>query len=408
MQKAAQKRSIPSQLREVINMPGAYLEGIFKPELDRVMAALKALDDRVRSELTGKKIGDADAPEIEKSAKDLLRSARTNFNRREYMLGVADLGMFHKKMDTIVKDIDKWKVDVNKIHNKFLFEGLKPEDMERVKKLREYMEKGARMEAIEQLTKEAGIMDFYHNFLTTRGRGLLAWEKKYPKETKDLREGGAKLVTEAENLLGNVISTLKEMATARAIRRPDDYMEAANKIKAAFSKFDSGDKGFKAFYQNAVLPWMKIRDEIEAKEKTRVEQEQAKPQVAPAPEKIELGETPPAPPSPPSPPAPPSPGMPGNPPGASPPFAIPVVTEEEAPITERQPLAVPAGSELAKIPEGTKARVAHQQFLNSLEAMSQEDPRILAGFISKYASSIQGEDPETAIRLFTLVKQIRG
>ena len=75
-------RGILNELREKINMPGAYLEGFFKPELDRVMTSLKILDDKIRSILTGQKIGGADILSDGKSAKDLLKTARTNFNRR--------------------------------------------------------------------------------------------------------------------------------------------------------------------------------------------------------------------------------------------------------------------------------------------------------------------------------------
>src|SRR5271166_1205891 len=98
MNKIAQRRSLLNQLREKINIPGAYLEGFFKPELDRVMTSLKELDDRIRSVLTGKKIGKAEAPADNVAVKDLLKSAQKNFNRREYMAVVADLGHFHKKM----------------------------------------------------------------------------------------------------------------------------------------------------------------------------------------------------------------------------------------------------------------------------------------------------------------------
>ena len=40
--------------------------------------------------------------------------------------------------------------------------------------------------------------------------------------------------------------------------------------------------------------------------------------------------------------------------------------------------------------------------------MSQESPIILAGVIARYASSIQESDPETALSLFSVAKNIRG
>lgn len=394
MQKTAQKRSLPSKLREMINIPGSYVEGFFKPEMDRVMASLKELDDRIRSVLVGKKIGTAEAPEDGIAAKDLLKSARTNFNRREYMAGVADLGHFHKKMWDITRDIDKFFVDVNKIHHKFLFEGLKDTGYEdKLQKFREHMESLQRKaeESSEYFIKEAGIMDFFYNIGTKRGRSLAAWEKKYPKETKDLREGGDRLINEAQKLLDATIVYLKQMATARAIRRPDDYMDTARKIKAEFDKFHSGDKGFEAYYRGPVSKWLVIKDQIEKEEAERAAKT-APPPAAPTAGKIELG-TEPKPPAPPVPPGPPGVQL-GGPPGASPPFTPP---PPEAPITEK---TLPTSEE-------PKIRIAHQRFIKSLETLSQEDPLILANYISKYATSIQDKDPETAISLFALAKQIK-
>lgn len=419
MEKRAQKRNILNQLREKVNMPGAYLEGFFKPELDRVMTSLKDLDDRIRSVLTGKKIGNAEAPEDGVGVKDLLKSARTNFNRREYMAGVVDLGQFHKKMFDVTRDIDKFFVDVNKIHHKFLFEGLKDTGYdENLKKFREHMNTVGKKAAAESeyFIKEAGIMDFFYNIGTKRGRSLAAWEKKYPKQTKDLREGGDRLINEAQKLLENTISYLKQMGTARATRRPDEYMDVAHKIKAEYEKFDNGDKGFKAYYNNAIMPWLKIKDEIEAKESKNT----PAPEVStggPTAGKVELGSLP-------VPTVTPTSGPTVMPTTSSPvpelnfrtqqqipttttvvpPTQVlapetdiegPLPEEEQAPDTQRNPLA-------------TKTPIlSHKHFYQSLEALSKEDPRILAKYISKYASSILESDPEVAINLFQLVKQIK-
>jgi hypothetical protein len=319
--------------------------------------------------------------------------------------------MFHKKMQNIVNDIDKFFVDVNKIHHKFLFEGV---DDEKIKRLREHMEPKAASMIADQLLKEAGLVDFLMNIGTKRGRGLAAWEKKYPKETKALRDGGTKLLDSAEALLSNTISVMKEMATARATRRPDDYMDAANKIKADFNKFDSGDRGFKSYYQTAIMPWMKIKDEMEK------EQAKAAPPATPAGSptgKTELGTEPPPSGSPPS-------GPPGSPlavppmgggfinphPGTpAPPAPAAPATEEQAPDTERTPGAQPPPQ--VRIAPGVgepKVRVAHAKFYQSLESMSGEDPRIVCSYIARYATSIQGDDPETAITLFSLVKNLKG
>lgn len=406
MNKIAQRRSILNQLREKINMPGSYLEGFFKPELDRVMTSLKNLDDRIRSVLTGKQIGNAPAPLDGMGVKDLLKSSRTNFNRREYMAGVADLGRFHKKMFDISKDIGQFFIDVNKIHNKFLFEGLPEGYDEHLKSLKEHMSKKSEASP-EYFIKEAGIMDFFYNIGTKRGRSLAAWEKKYPQETKDLREGGEKILNDAQKLLENSIAYLKQMATARALRKPDQYMEIANKMKSDFDKFDIL---FRGYYEKSIVKWLKINEAIKAEEARSAPTDTAagfgKGEES---GKIELGNEPAPLAVPPSasvpPPAVPPMGsgfmgvtpaqpvpanVPPMPGGTQAPPQPQTETEEEAPDTQRTPMVT-----------------SHQRFYESLEAMGQEDPAILAKYISKYAASIQKSDPEVAINLLLLVQQIK-
>ena len=406
MQKKAQQRSLLNQLREKINIPGSYLEGFFKPELDRVMSSLKQLDDRIRSELAGKKIGTAAEPENPIAAKDLLKSARTNFNRREYMAGVADLGLFHKKMYDIVRDVDKFYVDVNQIHNKFLFEGLDEGQQQKMKQLREHMSRKAALTIESYFIKEAGIMDFFYNIGTKRGRSLMAWEKKYPKQTKELREGGLRLIDAADDLLAKTLSNLKQMATARAIRRPDDYLDVANKIKLDFTRFDMGDKGFRSYYNNVITPFLKIQDEISTKQPTETSEEVSK--MEPKTETIVQGpvKTPAQTLKPMQEVAPP---LGQNPPGASAPFALPEEKSKETipqpPITEKK---LPEDSPVVERPTVEElSRKSHHSFIHLLEALSNEDPKILVSCISKYAASIQEEDMETAIKLFSLIKQTK-
>lgn len=412
-------RGLLNKMREVVNKPGGYLEGIFKPELDRVMTALADLDDRIRSEITGTKIGKAEEPAIKMSGKDLLKESRKAFNRREYMTGISDLAMFHKKLQTMTNEINKFFVDVNKIHHKFLFQGVNDE---KLKQLREHMEPKAASLVADQLLKEAGLIDEIVNIVSKRGRGLAAWEKKYPKETKALREGGLKMLDQADALLESSISSLKEMATARAIRRPDDYMDAANKMKANFNKFDAA---FKAYYNTAVSPWMKIKDEIDRQQQAAQPTTEVAP-TGPQPGQTELGAAPP-PSGPPGGPAPstplsgiPAPGggfvtVPPSQFGQKPtpaPASTPAPAEEAAPDTQKTPPPAmdepPVKMRVAPQVNPPKVRVAHSKFYASLESMSDEDPRILASYIAKYAKSIQGEDPETAIKLFSIVKQLKG
>lgn len=388
-------------------MPNSFLDKFFKPEMERVMAALRAVDDKIRAELSGKTIN-GQTPDIESSAKDILKDARRNFARREYMTGVADLGMFHKKMALVAAEISKWEVDVNRIHHRFLFQGV---NEDKIKGLREHME-SKKAEEINELIKQAGMFDFFYNLMSTRGRGLAAYEKKYPKQTKDLREGGAKLLDAADALLNNTISLLKEMATARATRRPDDYMDAANKIVAEYNKFDGGDKGFRNYYQKAVLPFMEIKDKME--EKLKNEKPESVPVDYKAPQKMELGYQVPK--------ETPAPSAPTTTPTVAPSGAQPMGTWMTVPVPGMTPapkqedvitvnpedpdvelVSPQPGDKTDKSPPPT-----HSSFYSILNKMSGEDPLIISSYISKYARSIQGSDPETAIKLFTIAKSLRG
>jgi len=64
-----------------------------------------------------------------------------------------------------------------------------------------------------------------------------------------------------------------------------------------------------------------------------------------------------------------------------------------------------AAEVLRQMQSGKKS---HHSFWNTLNKMSNENPLILAGFIKRYATSIQSDDPETAVQLMKIVKRIKG
>jgi hypothetical protein len=401
MNKIAQRRGFIDKFRETVNMPGKYLDGIFRPEIERVMASLKEMDDRIRAVFTGKTIGNA-MPTDGVAVKDVLKSARRNFNRREYMSAVIDLGAFHKKMLAVSKDISEFKVDVDKIHHKFLFEGLKGTDYEsKLDPFRQHMKdlQTKAEDSTDGFVKEAGMLDDLLTFLSRRGRGLMAWEKRYPQKIKALRDGADALINESQKVFESSLANLKGMATARATRRPDEYIEIANKMKADFDKFDGN---FRGFYAKAVQPWLDVKDQIEAKEKAQAEADgtgaptgtQAPGQTPPVPD-LDI-KTPPQ-----NSAVQPTPGPSAGPPSgvpsgvmSSPPSApkleLPLQPEEEAPDTVRSPPPV------------------HAAFYASLEKLGNESPRVLAKYIARYAVSIQTSDPKTAVELFNVVRKIKG
>lgn len=438
MQKTAQKRGIINKILETANMPGHAVDSFFKPELQRIMGDLKKADDNIRSILTGQKIGDSDVATDGKAVKDLLKSAHSNFNRREYMSGIADLGMFHKKMYDVTKFLKGLNLSVEKIHHNFLFKDLKETDKwNSVEELQKHMSSLAH-NIPKYFIKEAGIMDFFYNIGTKRGRGLAAWEKKYPKVVKDLRDDGLRLLAQADNVLANTLLLLKEMATARATRQVDDYMAAARKIELEYSKFDNGDKGFRAYYNNIVKPYLDRQADYDKAEKVNPQSDSIKVPDAKELEKQEVSTENSGPPTDRSPP----PIMTSEPtttndpsqlslfgPNNSvnvPPASQVVDLTNKLPAPAKVPNIVPTQN-LVVPPSGaspspTKTResieaqhgfepmsgFAHAKFLNSLEKLSNEHPYILANYISKYATHILDQDPETAIKLFTIVKKLKG
>lgn len=420
MQKTAQKRSILNKIREMANIPGAAVEGFFEPEMKRVMNSLREADDNIRTVLVGQKIGTStiDVPSDNKSLKDMLKSARSNFNRREYMAGVADLGRFHKRMYDVSNLISKLNLSIDQIHNNFLFQGLGNQDKDYLKNLQEHMSSVAETHS-EYLIKSAGIMDFFYNIGTQRGRALAAWEKKYPKVAKDIRDGGSRLLDHAEAVLNNTLSFLKEMAVSRASRKVDSYMDSAHKIQNEYNKFDMGDKGFRSYYTNVVQPWLKKFDEWENSGAntsiTPVEQPKEDKTILPLKneeENIPIPLT-----------SVKSPTQPaesirfnnlGQPLDMKGPFSTPPPTQPAPPPSMTPaPASVPPndGSEFKSeqlAQEFWGQKKSHVVFMNSLEKLSNQDPRILAAYISKYAKSIKLNDPETAIELFNIVKKMKG
>ena len=106
MQKTAQKRGLLDKLIEnsgINNISGIAAEKFFNPEFKEVMETLRKKDDTIRSIVAGEIIGDGDPGEGPTALKKLLKNAKSNIARREYMSATADLGWFHKKISDISK-----------------------------------------------------------------------------------------------------------------------------------------------------------------------------------------------------------------------------------------------------------------------------------------------------------------
>lgn len=420
MEKVAQKRSILNKLKEVTNISGQAAEKFFNPEFQKVMESLREKDNMVRAVIAGQEIDGADPGPDPISLKELLKSAKSNFNRREYMTTVSELGRFHKKLFDAQQVIKSLEVDVDQVHHEFLFKDLGDEHKKQLEDLKKRFANSRQQELI----KEAGIMDFFHNIGTQRGRALAAWEKRYPKQIGKLKKDTSLLLSKSEMALTTTLSSLKEMAAARASRNVDNYMKAADKIVKAYQNYD---KLFKEYYINNIKGFLEkveltspVEKNVDSKEMGKqeipVENKDVSnlpiPLISKEPEKSVVLPSGTAIPSPFAPTAlTPSAKTPTIPPAA------PVPSIDTAPpssVSDTEASPPPNMEEKEEYPSDRLAKEmwgkseAHTNFLNSLIALSQESPLILAAHIRKYAQKIQNDNPQLAIQLFQIVKNIKG
>lgn len=419
MDKTAQRRGAGAKLRETLDWPARTAEKFFKPEFEKVMKSLVEKDDTMRSILLGTKYGKpmADVKLGGESAKKLLKDTKSLINRREYISAVSVLSRFHKQMQDVANMVDALNFDVSKIHHQFLFGKKMPE-----KKYMEHLSDLEQRIAAQQaeFVKMAGLVDTMRNLFSERGRALSAWEKRYEDTVGPLRDAVKEQLENSETLLNTVLEHLKTMASLRAARKVDAYVNEARNIKQAFDNYDKGPKGFRSFYNTKIKPHVEEQRKRDAEAATAAT-------VPPAPAGAPTGEGPtgtiPGTPIPDAFKPVPGPGVTGNTlPGVAPQAQPPVTTKPMGvvPNTPQVPsLPVPGVEPESKLDqvhrdimremeEKQKNKTSAERFLDSLEVYSNESPVVLAAHISKYARSIKDQDPETALQLFKVAKSLRG
>lgn len=440
MEKTAQKRSLLSKLREMTNIGGIAAEKFFHPEFQELMDRLRnETDDPIRALVSGQQIGDAEPPPDGIGLKDLLKSARSNLNRREYMRAIAEMARFHDKMDLVVRVLSTFRSNIDAIHEKFLFQDLDEESKKHLQDLKTRMAQSS-----PKLIKEAGLLDLLTNLATERGRALSAWEKRYPKQVGKLKKDSESLMKRSENLLSTVISALKEMATARATRKVDNYIQSGEKIAKAYRGYDAE---FRKFYTDNVKGFLEKQELVAPVKPVPQPQELGKQEIQVAPKVEDILEQAPATISEPTRDIPVEhlhrSLMPGERHVPDPDDSIPIplvdkstlptpkvpppmMTPPPPPTTSQmyQQIQQPGGlpglrhaplsSELAKkvlqeLPTDRPAtKQSHQKFFASLEAMGSEQSSLLAAHIKKYAHTIQETEPKTSAQLLQLVQRIQS
>ena len=298
MDKIAQKRRLRNKLREMVNAPTEKLMGVYSPQFIELMEQLREVDDSIREQ----------AAEL----KNLLKLAKTNFNRREYMTAITYLGQFHDKLEAIDNELSKLGSAVDIKHHEFLFGDVDQEHIDYLTnqlspklekrrlslqeklKAKESLLPGSKKRA--SLEKEAGLADWWSNLTTDRGRALAAWEKRFPKESKELKRQTENIIKDSSSLLDFLVTVFKVLASLRSTRSLEEYLKTADKLKQKYRVYDAT---FAIFYDTYVKKFVEMQKQLATKPTTDTELPASMPSgSAPAtiqtpPPEMDLGSMPP-------------------------------------------------------------------------------------------------------------------
>lgn len=256
MDKVAQKRRWYNKLREKLNQPEESLIGKFSPEFVELMDKLREVDDNIREQAT--------------ELKGVLKLAKSNFNRLEYMTSIAYLGRFHEKMEAINYEFSKLGTAVDLKHHEFLFGDMDQEDVDYlVKKLSPKIKKPvAKPLSIKNLSKNintkaslettAGIQDWWAQNFGERRKALSAWEKRFPKKSKELKRQTQSLIVKSEQILGLLLTTLSALNTYRNTRRLEEYLATADKFKQKYAIYNAL---FGQFYNTYIREFVELQQQ---------------------------------------------------------------------------------------------------------------------------------------------------
>lgn len=443
MDKLAQRRGKIQEFTEKLNLPGKMLEK-FSPEFQELMEKLREVDTRIREIATVDEEGNSGGETL----KDLLKVAKTNFNRREYITAIAFLGKFHDRLDLIDQELSKLKNSVDVKHHEFLFGNLDPSHLSYLsedlgKKFEKARKTPTGILSRASLGKEASVTDWWHNITSDRGKALSAWEKRFPKYVKDLKNQTSLMINKSESLLTFMLSTLKVMSSLRNGRKLEEYLKTGQKLQ---EKFKGYNVAFIQFYNTYVKHFLDYQKSMQGAtpgalpEMTGTGLDDT--QISSTPPSIEkvtpddrlptFSQPPPAPIS--------STPLPFPTPFPSSSKKDSVSPESETPILSVHPLpssATPSPKEpepfldlrnpvipkpplvprefQQTMPSARKTdpylfpepkRADHSSFLQALAEMEDEHPMVIATRIIGYAKSIEANDQETSQRLLIIAQNV--
>jgi len=266
MDKNAQNRSLLNKLREHANITGKILEGI-NPKFHKMMEDLRATDEKVRG--------------YAEPAKELVKSARSLINRRDYLSAATNMSMFHERCRYIAAELERFISAIDKDSYEVLLNQFDEEQKERIfgydpnkaVNLNE-VSFADDLEVLASLEKKAGLADWWHNLTNERAVAMKALEKRFSISfLKDLKKNSETMFNESLKFLQFLLLTFKKLATALAKRKPSQYIDTAKEFGKRFANYHNA---FVKFYDKNITPLkeqhQKMLDEKKQQEEQRADQ----------------------------------------------------------------------------------------------------------------------------------------
>lgn len=239
MYKESQSRSFKDKLKDY-NPFSSSLE-LFNSDIKNIMGEIRGADRSLRRIFTS-----------DNSPEKILKQCRSLFKRREYMQCVVFLDLFREKLYNAEQIHIKLNEDINLNYKNFFISQLKGKEKQELIKFRDKMDKKQaqiNLANFEQMVKNAGVTDWFRSIFTQRGRALRTWEKTHSQEVAGLKEGLILMMDQAQTILNNAYSSLKEMSLALAQREISVYLKQLKNFKNYHKDFD---KDFIKFYNDKV------------------------------------------------------------------------------------------------------------------------------------------------------------
>jgi hypothetical protein len=259
--KTAQERGLYHKLREKTNITGKILESL-NPEFSAMLDRLRAADEKVR--------------EYAQDTKPAIRSINSFVRQRDYLSAATQMAAFHERCRYLVAELERFKKSVNLKHYQFLLDQFDDTSKEQLFGYNPDAELKLDEGAVDDLTATAGLKDMWFKFtdpledtisnLTKKKNvAMRALEKRFSISfLKDLKKDSIAMAERSTRFASIMLTTLKRLAAARAIRHVDDYIKLSDDLIRRFNEYH---KMFIAYYNKDIVPLKQQHEEILAQKK---------------------------------------------------------------------------------------------------------------------------------------------